>query len=228
MDKKSCFGVPGRDGHLPADANIWRKGVVYTRTSYPPEHLTGESGYRVSAAFKCGPAASKAGFKALYRRVRSLAEQAISEVKCPNARRPVSKILCHGWRTIEEANISGAFIMLDLRCRPRDYHEQALESELSDQDFATSGGSRLEEVERLNPQRAEEFYNEFDFTGFPTRESDSVTASDFVTMSYGERISVFSPLDFEPFVRRAETGGALLRLSPRPGRNTDSTLKSHP
>lgn len=87
--------------------------------------------------------------------------------------------------------------MLELRCCVgRD--EDTLEWEPTDQDFLEPGGSPLEELARLNPQYADELYNEFDFTDSSAQEAD------FVIMSYGERIPAVSSLDFEPFVRRAE------------------------
>jgi hypothetical protein len=202
VDPKVRFEAPGRYGQLSVDANIWRKGIIYTRRSTSPD-LSGESAYKISAAFKCGPAASaaQAGFKALYRRVRSLAEQAIADNRCPGATRGVIKTLCHGWRRVGEANLSATFITLELRCCVG-HHEDALEWEPTDQDFLEPGGSPLEELARLNPQQADEVYNEFDFTNSSAHEAD------FVTMSYGERIPIVSPLNFEPFVRKAEKQAA--------------------
>lgn len=57
----------------------------------------------------------------------------------------------------------------------------------------------LEELERLAPQRADEIYNEFDFTDPSTPDPGPIT------LSYGESISGSNPtLDFRPFVERAE------------------------
>jgi hypothetical protein len=57
----------------------------------------------------------------------------------------------------------------------------------------------LEELERLAPQRADEIYNEFDFTDPSTPNTDPIT------LSYGESISGSDPsLDFRPFVDRAD------------------------
>jgi hypothetical protein len=201
VDHQPCFNAPGHDGQLPGEANIWLKGVVYTRRSSPHEQHPAESGYRVSAAFKCGPvaAAANGGFRALYRRVRTLAEQAISEKKWPSPEStPVRKVLCHGWRNFGETNISTAFIMLEVRRSPLDCDEQTAELEPTEQDFLEPGGSSLDEIARLNPQRFDEFFNEFDFT------ESSIPESDLVTLSYGERFQSRGPLNFEPYVQRAE------------------------
>ncbi len=192
------FDRPGSYGQLAVDADIWRKGMVYTRRITPPD-LVSRSVFQVSAAFKCGAAASaaQAGFKALYRRVRSIAEQAIVDNRHPDATQALIRILCHGWRSVGEARLSAAFIALEARCAPgRD--EDTPEREPTEDDFLRPGGSTLEELALLNPQHADEVYNEFDFTDFSAHERD------FVTMSYGERIPILSSVNFEPFVKRAE------------------------
>jgi len=86
VENQPSFMAPGRDGQLPADANIWRKGLVYTLRSPATKDNLAEHGYRVSAAFKCGPGAfsGDAGFRALYQRVRAMAIRAISEKACSN------------------------------------------------------------------------------------------------------------------------------------------------
>ena len=61
------------------------------------------------------------------------------------------------------------------------------------------GGATLEELELLAPQRADEIYNEFDFTDPSTPRTDPIT------LSYGESISGRdASLDFTPFVERAK------------------------
>jgi hypothetical protein len=172
--------------------------VVYTRRSPLGEYAP--SGYRVTAAFKCGPgtAAAKSGFQALYRRVRSLADNAIAEKACCSAEEaPLNKVLCHGWRTFGEKNVSAAFIMLELRRPPFARDEQFDKVEPTERDFLEPGGSSLEEISLINPQRADEFYNEFDFT-------QSSSDSDLVTLSHGEHIPASTLVNFEASVRRAE------------------------
>lgn len=198
MDQKVCVESPGRDTRLPADANIWHKGMVFTRRSSSTD-LSGESVYKVFAGCKCSPAASAAqgGFKGLYQRVQALAEQAIGDKRWPDATRPIVKTLCNGWRRVEEANVSVAFTALELRCSVG-HNQDTLEWHPTDEDFVKPGGSPPEELARFSPQHADELYNEFDFT------ESSVHEGDFVTMSYGERIPIVSSIDFAPFVRRAE------------------------
>jgi hypothetical protein len=180
MENQSSFKTPGRDGQLPANANIWRKGLVYTRRSAPDEEYLAKPGYRVSAAFKCGTGGSSAdaGFQALYQRVRAVANQAIAEKTCSNAGETAGSIvLCHGWRRFGYPEISTAFLMLEFRCSHLDDSEMKGETDPTEHDFLSSGGTSFEELARINPQRADEFYNEFDFSDASTWESEPVPSA---------------------------------------------------
>ena len=94
--------------------------------------------------------------------------------------------------------ISMAFIMLELRCAPLGASQVKGEPEPAEQDLLSPGGASLEQLALLSPQRADEVYNEFDFTDLSTPESDPIT------FSYGETVSASVAVDFEPFVHRAE------------------------
>jgi hypothetical protein len=73
---------------------------------------------------------------------------------------PDGAIVCHGWRLLGDAgNIAVAFITLAVRSQ-----HFAGEPPPSDDGLRSSGGASLAEVARLAPQRADEIYNEFDFT----------------------------------------------------------------
>jgi hypothetical protein len=66
-------------------------------------------------------------------------------------------------------------------------------------DLRGTGGSSLADLARAEPQRAEEIYNEFDFTDF------SAPSSDPITVSYAEAIPEISEGDstnFRPFVEQ--------------------------
>lgn len=168
------------------NSDIWRKGVVYTLRSVPLP--SSSAPYRVTAAFKCGPRAHalKAGFQGLYQRVRTLALSAFPPGATP-------EIICHGWRTLEHANISTAFITLEHN-PDRPSHQPAP----INLDFLQPGGASLAELERLRPQDADVVFNEFDFV------DNSSPQSHLVTFSYGERVTLPDPIDFAPFVHKAE------------------------
>jgi hypothetical protein len=131
-----------------------------------------------------------------------MAARGISEKACPNSGElPRSIVSCHGWgRFGGTVMISAAFIMLELHCSPPLANDVDVkgESEPTEEDLLSPGGASLEEIAHLTPHRADELYNEFDFTGPST--PDSVP----ITLSYGERVSNSAPIDFQPFVQRAE------------------------
>jgi hypothetical protein len=83
---------------------------------------------------------------------------------------------------------------MEVRCSPPSAGQQG-QSEPLEESLLSPGGASLEELMRVSPQRADEIYNEFDFTE-PFDHSP-------VTLSYGEPTS--GPArDFEPIVQRAE------------------------
>jgi hypothetical protein len=71
------------------------------------------------------------------------------------------------------------------------------EPEPTDEALLSPGGASLEELAGLAPQRADELYNEFDFSESSTADTDPVT------LSYGEPSSGTDVVDFEPFLQRA-------------------------
>jgi hypothetical protein len=205
MSADSKFLTPGADGELAAGTNLWRKGLVYT-TRAKLSGLSPEGNYRISAGFKRGVASAHAftGFHDLYLRVLTVARRRVSQLTCPDTREiPSSVILGHTWRPLGE-NIVTSLITLSLRCPVRDESKARglVTGELPPAEAAlrSPGGATLEELERLAPQRADEIYNEFDFT------DPSSPNTDPITFSYGESTFSSDPsLDFTPFVERAET-----------------------
>lgn len=191
--------MPGRDGELPPETNIWRKGMVYTtRSPGTPEPLV-RHGYRVTAAIKCGLGAwsSQVGFSKLYRRAKEVASGAIAKKTCADTgETPIGIISGHGWRSFGDGDqIGTAFVIMEVRCSPPSGPGEHGQPEPSEEALLSPGGASLEELTRLWPQRAEEIYNEFDFTK-PFEDG-------LITLSYGEPVS--PPChDFEPTVRRAE------------------------
>ena len=200
MDADSKFLAPGADGELAPGTNIWRKGLVFTMRAVPPGRFTGDD-YRISVGFKRGVGSGHAtfGFQDVYRRVVTVARRRISQLSCPDAGAvPHSVILGHTWRFLGE-NIATSLITLCVRCSAENGVEVTGEPPPTEEALRSPGGATLEELERLAPQRADEIYNEFDFTDPSTSKTDPIT------LSYGESISGHYPnLDFRPFVERAE------------------------
>jgi hypothetical protein len=198
MEEK--FLLPGRDGEFDPSANIWRKGIVFTNRAEMPR-LPVKPGYRVSVALKRGVFAAQplAGFRELYKRVAFLGKQRVSELTLSDPSL-AGVIVCHGWRLLGDAgNMATAFMTLALQ---EGENEFAGEQPPTDEDLRGPGGSSFADVARVAPQRAEELYNEFDFT-------DSLApSSDPITVSYAEAIPESPEGDstnFKPIVERAET-----------------------
>jgi hypothetical protein len=84
--------------------------------------------------------------------------------------------------------------MLEVRCSPE--ADERGEAEPTEDALLLPGGATPEELARLSPQHADEVYNEFDFT--------DPSATDPVTLSYGEPVLNHDGFDFEPIVQRAE------------------------
>ena len=200
MPDNPNFLEPGSDGELGAGQNLWRKGLVYTtRTGLSPLPSTGQN-YRISVGFKRGLGAAHPfrGFQEVYRRVATIANRRVSELTCPETGgMPGSIILGHGWRCLGE-NIVTALITLGLRCPHHGGIDLRGEPVPTEEALRSPGGATLEELTRLAPQRADEIYNEFDFT-YP-----STPNSGLVTLSYGEPFSGGDSVNFRPFVERAE------------------------
>ena len=201
MNAGSKFLEPGADGELAQGTNLWRKGLVYTIRTAWAARLCGDD-YRISVGFKRGVASvhATAGFHDVYRRVVTVAKHRVSQLTCADTGKvPNSIILGHTWRPLGE-NILTSLITLSLRCSVQDGIEVTSEPPPTEESLQSPGGATLEQLERLAPQRADEIYNEFDFT------APSIRNTDPITLSYGEAIPGSDlSLDFGPFVDRAET-----------------------
>ena len=178
------FLPSGQDDELDPFADIWRKGIVYTARAAPAM----SRGYRVSVGFKRGVSAERplTSFRDLYDRVAFVGRQRI----------PDGAIVCQGWRLLgDTGNIAAAFITLAVRSQ-----DLAGEPSPTDDELSAPGGASLADLARLAPQRADEIYNEFDFT-------DPSAATHLITVSYAEPIPEIpggESTDFKPFVDRAE------------------------
>ena len=193
------FMLPGRDGELDPTANIWRKGIVFINRAEIPGSPAVKPGYRVSAGFKRAVSAAQplTGFRDLYDRVEFVGRRRISELTAADPTL-AGAIDCHGWRLLgDSANIATAFVTLAVGSP-----ELAGEPPPTDDDLLAPGGASLADAARAAPQRADEIYNEFDFTG------PSAPGSDPITVSYAEPVPEIGDgdsTDFKPFVERAET-----------------------
>lgn len=197
MEVNPKFSVPGHDGELPPETNIWRKGMVYTTRS-PGSFRVGD-GYRVSAGIKCGLGSwsSEVGFSRLYNRVKRIAAGAIANKTCvETGETPVGVVSGHAWGSFGEGNgIGFALVVMGVRNPTRGASTEQDHADPTEEALLSSGGASHEELTLLSPQRAEELYNEFDFAG-PIDQGP-------ITLSYGEPVSG-PAFDFEPVVQRAE------------------------
>ena len=200
MDEK--FSLPGSDGELVPSSNIWRKGLVFTQRVRTQALPTVKPGYRVSVSFKRSISEKYplAGFHDLYQRVAFVANQRISALTLlDNNEQLVSVILCHGWRLLgDTGKLATAFTTLGIQAPGENETKVEGEQVPTDDDLRSPGGTSLDNLTVLAPQRADEFYNEFDFTDASTPSSDPIT------FSYAETILDDDPADFAPFVERAE------------------------
>jgi len=127
-----------------------------------------------------------------------MAHRWISQLSCPETgETPSSIILGHAWRWLGD-NIVTALITLGVLCPDHGPMDVRGESTPTEEALVAPGGATLEELRRLDPQHADEIYNEFDFTDGSTSDSD------IVTLSYGESVPAGDNVDFGPFVERAE------------------------
>ena len=107
--------------------------------------------------------------------------------------------MCHGWRCFGDTkNIATAFITMALSCPGQDGPIAPGEDAPTAEELTSPGGATLETLTRCAPQRADELYNEFDFT------DPSGTNSDPVILSDGESVPACEAINFQPFVQRAE------------------------
>lgn len=146
------FLLPGRDGDLDPGANLWRKGIVYTKR---PDLPVGP-GYRISASFKCSgwPTQTDHGFHRFYKRVAFLANQRVSEITTVDPSLAAG-IVCQGWRLLGDAGtISTAFIMLAFRSVGEMGNDIEWEQPPADQNLCAPGGASLEVLTRLGSAMA--------------------------------------------------------------------------
>ena len=207
MNAAVDFLKPGADGEPAPEAGLWRKGLVYTTRAGRSRSWHSGDGYRISAGFKrSGPVGgAAAGFRDVYRRVAAVASYRVSQLTCPDSgKAPDAIILGHAWRPLG-ANIITSLITLSVRCGNQNGSGETGEPTPTDGELSSPGGATLEDLERLAPQRADEIYNEFDFTDRGTRDSA------LITLSYGERTEGAEPLlDFGPFLRAGGERSAFL------------------
>src|SRR5438445_12888405 len=88
------------------------------------------------------------------------------------------------------------FITIGLVCPEQAGAYPKGENEPSAEALRSPGGATLEVLTRFAPQRADEFYNEFDFSD-PSDQS-----TDPVILSYGESVPTCEGINFQPFVQR--------------------------
>lgn len=180
----------------------WRRGLVYTRRSDQAVALDPGREYQVTVSFKRRrrPGERNHGYSDVYHRVRTIAETRISQLNCtePGIARRV-RIICQGWRPLGETEgITTAFVGVGLLYCARADDSAPGEPEPLEEDLKRPGGTPLDALSRLVPKRADEIYNEFDFTDASTASAEPLI------VSYGESVSQCEGIDFQPFIRRAQ------------------------
>ena len=176
--------------------------MVYTAKPEIPCPLVIGQEYRITAAFKQKVRTGEefSGYGEIYQRINVLANARISQLTRPNEGAPLHTwVLWHGWRCLGDTRaIATAFMTIGL-IRPKEGDEKPKgESAPTAEALMAPGGATLEMLAKLAPQRSDEFYNEFDFT------DPSSPCADPVMLSYGESVPACEPMNFEPFVQRAE------------------------
>jgi len=196
------FLQPGSDGALAPDLNEWRRGLVYTAKPAIPSLLRPGREYRITVAFKRKVGTSKAftDYGELYQRVTAIAKARISQLMCPGTGEPPqTRVMCHGWRCLGDTNgVATAFITMGLVCASQGDSVAQGDDAPTAEALMSPGGATLETLTRFAPQRADELYNEFDFSDL------SGPGSDPVILSYGESVPTCEAMNFQPFVERAE------------------------
>lgn len=196
------FSQAGSDGAPDTEPTPWRRGIVYTRRPDQPVSLDADREYQIVVSFKRKrrPGERGDGYSDVYRRVRSIAETRISQLNCtePGIARRL-RIICHGWRSLGEGEgLTTAFVAIGLLYAARGDDAAPAEPEPNEEDLKQPGGTPLDALSRLVPKRADEIYNEFDFT------DGSTASAEPLIVSYGESVSRCEGIDFQPFIRRAE------------------------
>jgi hypothetical protein len=196
------FSQPGSDGALPAGANEWRRGLVYTAKPGIPCPLRCGQEYRISVGFKqkVWPGTEFTGFGNLYQRVTTIANARVAQLICDrDGEPPHTWVLWHGWRCLGDNDaIATAFVTVGLLCPAEGAAKPEGEKAPTAEELMAPGGATLEMLTRVGPQRVDEMYSEFDFT------DPSSANTDPVILSYGESTPACEAMNFEPFVHCAE------------------------
>ena len=191
------FSARGADGNLPNGFVEFQRGVIYT--VHPRMFAALEPGeeYRVLATTrrKRPDGEPLDSYEPFYRRVRSLLDRRVNELQRQTSAPLHTWIAAHGWFDLKIPGgvMGGAAVALGIRVAngdaPRSQDEPSAEL------LRTPFVEQLAEADQRDSWRWDEFYNEFDMQ--PADRS-------ICNLSYGEYISTYDGLDFEPIVRRAE------------------------
>lgn len=200
------FIEAGSDGDRVSTANVWKKGIVFTRWVSPAGI---EAGHRISVGFKRGVSLARPlrGFHDIYNRVFAIGTRRIAELAATNQDLAcTASIACHGWQLLAEGGrpvsldeggkAAAAFVNLSVR---KIANENVSDGECRPtfEDLRNPGGSRLEDLLHAESQHPAELYNEFDFSN---------CEDDLIVVSFGEAIiPADGTIDFGPHIENAET-----------------------
>ena len=198
------FSQPGSDGALPSGFTDWQWGVTYTVRPEILSPLISSHEYRMIATVrrKIAKGEEFTAYGDLYQRATAIANARISELTYPEDEPLYTWIQCHGWRRIDIGAVNDlliAFLTVGLVCPKQTDAKPQGENAPAPAELMTPGGATLETLQRVNSQRIDEAYIDFDHRDL------SCANPDIALFSYGEYVPASQGIDFEPFVKRAES-----------------------
>lgn len=203
------FLRPGKDGVIPAENQMWQRGMVYTARPAIPSPMVPGREYRITTSFKRRITKDEKfkGYEKLYGRISRLAELRISQLRCiRDDPRIHSWIIGQWWAAMEAPyHFATAVLTMGVISQKTGDSLPSGEERPTSQSLAAPSSNLHEAANRVNSQPADEIYHEFDFTE-PGHNGQLPCP---VILSYGDRIRSREGLNFEPFVRSAEIMAAV-------------------
>ena len=206
------FLQPGNDGTLPDGFTVWRRGVTYT---VRPEILTplhrGQE-YRINATVRRKIAKDEEfmAYGDLYQRcTRILRARSAKLTSCDEGEPLHTWVQWHAWwcgavsdkyPAAGDHKVACTSITIGLAYPKMGEPRPQGQNPPEPAQLVKPGGAMADPLasESVLPQRPDEAYIVFDF-------NDPSSASADITLSYGEYVPPTQEINFEPFVRRAES-----------------------
>ena len=201
------FFQPGDDGALPDGFIEWQRGLTYTVHPVILEPLRQGHHYRINATVRRTIAKGETfTYDEVYERATAIANARIAELQCASERAPLHTwILAQAWfrHELGAQNLVSATITKGLVCTQEETARPRGEDVPAAALLATPSGGVPEAFAAKHrhdtgERYVDEFYVDFDM-------SDPSGAGRDITLSYGEYVTACRGVNFEPFVRRAES-----------------------